>query len=57
MSNRGKLILILSFVILFIYWTIFTTYCIANDEYAAALVSLSTMVIMIALTVPVIMKK
>lgn len=57
MSSKGKLILILTFVMLFLYWTVFTTYCIANEEYAAALISLSTMVIILAMVVPVVMKK
>lgn len=54
---RFKGIILLLFVLLMIGWLVFITYCIAQDEYAASLINLSTMAIVMALAVPVIFRK
>lgn len=56
-DTRFKGIILLLFTLLMIGWLVFITYCIAQDEYAASLISLSTMVIVMAIAVPVLMKK
>ena len=53
---KFKGIILLLFILLLIAWMIFVTYCIAQGEYAGALISISTMVITIALVVPVMFK-
>lgn len=50
---RFKGTILLLFTLLMIAWFVFVTYCIAIDEYAASLISLSTMVVVMALAVPV----
>lgn len=56
-DTRFRGIILLLFMLLMIDWLVFITYCIATNEYAASLISLSTMVVVMALAVPVIMKK
>ena len=53
---KFKGIILLLFILLLIVWMIFVTYCIAQGEYAGALISISTMVVTIALVVPVMFK-
>ena len=54
---RFKGTILLLFTLLMIGWFVFVTYCIAIDDYAASLISLSTMVVVMALAVPVLFKK
>ena len=54
---RFKGTILLLFAILMMGWFVFVTYCIAIDEYAASLISLSTMVVVMALAMPVLFKK
>ena len=49
--------LLLAFVLLTIAWMVFITYCIAQEEYAGALISLSTLVVVMAVIIAFFFKE